>query len=274
MMLLIAYSFLLFTNRISASPTDRIVGGSTVKIEDYPHQASLRIGEDLHVCGGSIIGIDWILTAAHCAQFLIITEVLRPTVVVGTSQLSHGGWQYLIEKIIAHDDYESHLLKNDIALIKLTTNLDLSNAVNIIPYHSSTPPIDSICEFTGWGYTSASIQSPPNNLQHTQFITMSLNECKRVLSVSNTNLCTRGYRDKGTCYGDSGSALIFKGRQVGVASFRVPCGTEKPDVFTSVPKFASWIEEQSGISGAFTATINRNLLALFLVTLYIVVHLI
>lgn len=44
---------------------DKIVGGIEVDIEDAPWQVSLHYN-NLHRCGGFIIGNDWILTAGHC----------------------------------------------------------------------------------------------------------------------------------------------------------------------------------------------------------------
>lgn len=43
----------------------RIVGGHKVEIQNYPHQVSLRLYGS-HYCGGSIITIRHVLTAAHC----------------------------------------------------------------------------------------------------------------------------------------------------------------------------------------------------------------
>nr|AEI58579.1 serine protease [Eupolyphaga sinensis] len=43
----------------------RIVGGSTTTIQNYPYQVSLQYGGS-HICGGSIISANYVLTAAHC----------------------------------------------------------------------------------------------------------------------------------------------------------------------------------------------------------------
>ena len=44
-----------------------IVGGFETTIDENPWQVSLQVNSE-HNCGGSIIGNQWILSAAHCIQ--------------------------------------------------------------------------------------------------------------------------------------------------------------------------------------------------------------
>lgn len=47
---------------------DRIVGGVAVTIEEYPYQVTL-LHREIYICGGSIIGATWVVTAAHCTDW-------------------------------------------------------------------------------------------------------------------------------------------------------------------------------------------------------------
>lgn len=60
-------SLLVLTAAAPGSPQGRIVGGVDATLGQFPHQISLRQSGS-HICGGSIISRDFILTAGHCVS--------------------------------------------------------------------------------------------------------------------------------------------------------------------------------------------------------------
>ena len=68
----------------------RVVGGENASKHSWPWQVSLRVfyrGNLAHICGGSLIDNEWVVTASHCVVNMDDT-VNKPdlfTVVVGES---------------------------------------------------------------------------------------------------------------------------------------------------------------------------------------------
>nr|CAD7204721.1 unnamed protein product [Timema douglasi] len=104
-----------------------------------------------HLCGGTILNSNWILTAAHCVQNMKAAEL---SVLLGTTYLTQGGVTISVSTFIVHASFSPEdAYKNDIAVIKLSQSLTLSSTIQPVslPSQSQYTPSGLTATLIGWG---------------------------------------------------------------------------------------------------------------------------
>lgn len=106
-----------------------IIGGRDADPLEFPYVVSLRNGSGVHICGGGIIGEQYILTAAHCVIHEDVSFNDFPfTVVAGISHLEHDADTKIeidVEKIYVPESFNQSYWKfhdtphGDIVVLKV-----------------------------------------------------------------------------------------------------------------------------------------------------------
>ncbi|XP_011685795.1 PREDICTED: chymotrypsin-1-like [Wasmannia auropunctata] len=241
-----AFTYLILAILVYATagaPSPYIIGGDKVTIGKLPYQVSLRLNNS-HICGGSIIDSLNILTAAYCVVGLQCS-LDKLKVHVGTNFLNVSGFVYDVSSITVHQNYDDYLLINDIALIHLKNPIRFNKLVKSINLPSYVgDPEDQYCTLSGWGATG--FHSPSNMSNNLQEITGKVYSQKKCAEehwhLMDSHICILLSKyNAETCYGDYGGPLVLNGTQIGIISFKSPCGGDNPNIYTRVRSFTSWI---------------------------------
>lgn len=233
-----------------------IVGGTNTTIGANPWQVSLQTSSGFHFCGGSILNANWILTAQHCVNDGgTISTPAR--IEAGSTTISGSGQVRSVAQVVVYPGYVDASKGKDVALLRLSTPLDLSGAnAKAIPILGATetsytnPGI--VGRVTGWG-TLSSGGSSPDTLQ-TVDVNILSNSSAQSSYPSETitaDQLAAAAPGKDSCQGDSGGPFtVMKGSTrvlAGVVSWGYGCADSRyPGMYARVTSFANWINSTIG----------------------------
>lgn len=137
---------------LATGPESRIVGGTTAAQGQFPHTASVRNYENVHLCGGFIHRARWIITVAACTFGRTISDT---QVIVGTNSLTSGGFDYALSRIINQPNFSAAAFENDVALLETIFEIDWYPNVQPIGLGSVNTIAGITGTVAGWGHTQA-----------------------------------------------------------------------------------------------------------------------
>nr|XP_006817846.1 PREDICTED: low-density lipoprotein receptor-related protein 2-like [Saccoglossus kowalevskii] len=230
----------------------RIVGGVYSMLGELPWQVSLLSGRS-HFCGGTLVRPQWIVTAAHC---IVDEDASNLEVHMGVTM--HDDWTQTatrvvkgVSRIIMHNSYDDSTYDYDIALLELSSMVQLNDYVRLacLPPSDMHFPDGKECLISGWGWTEED-GTAPYVLQMATVPLVNLTECAMQLPHTTDRMMCAGYTEGGidTCQGDSGGPLIcnmdnFKWYLAGVVSWGNGCARpHSPGVYARITYFRDWID--------------------------------
>ena len=225
----------------------KVVGGNKAHPQDWGWQVALNASGRM-ICGGSLINSRWVLTAAHCVYGY--TNPTRYSVDLGVhdrQNLESWATTRQVEKVIYHESYSSSQIKNDVALLKLSSPVTYSK--EIVPVCVAKGDVDyshAPTFATGFGslYSGGGVH---RYLMEVEMSILSQARCsqKYPSHQSAIELCAGDNEGKDTCQGDSGGPLVVqhaddqKWYSVGVTSWGYGCGNG--GVYARTSAFYQWI---------------------------------
>lgn len=253
----------IFHFYVTASlPKIRIAGGVKSSLGEFLYVVAIRNrGSTAVYCSGSLIHKRYVLTAAHCnipdPQNPGYYDAANTVAIFGRAKYddTSTGFQVDIETIIKHDNYNEANNRNDIALLKLSRDVEenITQHVQYLYLQTTAVPMELKVWAVGWGRLPNSVILPKDQYKVEVPIVPKSNCNVNGKFYDPEMLCAGRGDGHDTCEGDSGGSIVYKNLAissrwigVGLTSFGgLPCGGQGVlGTYTNISNYISWIQEK------------------------------
>lgn len=227
---------------------DKVVDGLPVNIDDYPFLAVLfiNLNSSSVMCGGSYLGNNWILTAAHC-----VVAAVGVTAFFGVDHLGDVfSWQAMhteSTEIVVHESFNPTTLSHDIAMIRVD-EFSAPPAASLSKNPEKAERVGSHATVLGYGATEYMQAITPSGKLLRADVVMMKPPIKdpTMLFAEGDRVVDGEVAD--TCQGDSGGPLLDgEGRLLGITSWGIECGRPgHPGAYSRISVFRDWIHKWLG----------------------------
>ncbi|XP_049293909.1 collagenase-like [Anopheles funestus] len=238
--------------------TPRIRGGVPVEPGEIPYAAGLMIQQPIgnRWCGGTLVSVNYVLTAANC-----FTNPGATTVLLGASNMTNVEDIVMASDVIVHQAFVPNQNLNDIALVRLSRPANISNYIRLarLPNWRQADSLflNQLATVSGWGALGQNSPEilPLNNLHRVNGSVISNTACSLQFlgGIAESHVCV-STNNGSPCQGDQGGPLTVEdadGSQtvIGVFAFIsvLGCELDRPAVYTRLTPYLAWIEANSDV---------------------------
>ncbi|KAJ9067699.1 hypothetical protein DSO57_1036524 [Entomophthora muscae] len=242
---------------VEALVRPRVIRGYEATPFKYPFMVSVQYN-GAHNCGGTLYRQDTVISAAHCRQ----EHLKKLSVLVHRHNLTktdeeEGGSRFNVTDFISHPLYDSYTVKNDIAILKLSS-ADNSRTAILLDRDGRSEDIETMTTTIGWGLNED--DKFPAILMETRLPILRNEYCQIQYAKLGYDvdpalvICAgfpEGYTD--TCQSDSGGPIFIKKNKayilLGVVSWGKGCAEKGfPGYYTRISNYISWIEDTTQVT--------------------------
>uniref|UniRef100_A0A3Q1G8B6 Hepatocyte growth factor a n=1 Tax=Acanthochromis polyacanthus TaxID=80966 RepID=A0A3Q1G8B6_9TELE len=197
-----------------------------------------KLKHKVHLCGGSLIREDWVLTDQQC--FTSVPDLRDYSVQVGLRHLNESSShpRLRISRLICGPE------GSNLVMLKLAPAPVSEGASTIhLPVKECHITEGTNCTMYGWGETKTGYDEALNS------VTMPMvnnDMCSQIKGdAGESRICAGGNRGEGVCDKDNGGPLVCQEHErkviIGVSIQRTKCASSQPALFVNVAFYSEWI---------------------------------